>query len=194
MFQVRLARGHFAVAECIEPTSWSRSRAPSSASKRPVLELAANCRSSWPSSDCLSDVRRLMQHRVPFILAELGADHRPFMLHIYAAVAEKERRLIGDRAKTVLHAAEALGVGLRPARLLASGRPLRAPAPGRRGVMDAVIAELGERTQPSGMAGLVCIIAGRAGPFGRRALPPGALFCQSRTREDPGQGYCRAEK
>ena len=32
----------------------------------------------------------LMAQRVPFIVAELGADTDPFMLHIYAA--EKERR------------------------------------------------------------------------------------------------------
>ena len=36
----------------------------------------------------------LMAHRVPFIVAELGADADPFMLHIYAALAEKERALI----------------------------------------------------------------------------------------------------
>ena len=36
----------------------------------------------------------LMVHRVPFIVTELGADVDPFMLHIYAALAEKERRLI----------------------------------------------------------------------------------------------------
>ena len=35
----------------------------------------------------------LMAQRVPFIVAELGADADPFMLHIYAALAEKERRL-----------------------------------------------------------------------------------------------------
>ena len=39
----------------------------------------------------------LMAQRVPFIVAELGADADPFMLHLYAALAEKERRLISDR-------------------------------------------------------------------------------------------------
>jgi DNA invertase Pin-like site-specific DNA recombinase len=34
----------------------------------------------------------LMAQRVPFIVTELGADTDPFMLHIYAALAEKERR------------------------------------------------------------------------------------------------------
>src|SRR5688572_18378625 len=37
----------------------------------------------------------LLAQRVPFIVAELGADADPFMLHLYAALAEKERRLIG---------------------------------------------------------------------------------------------------
>ena len=31
----------------------------------------------------------LMVHRVPFIVAELGADVDPFMIHLYAALAEK---------------------------------------------------------------------------------------------------------
>ncbi len=38
----------------------------------------------------------LMARRVSFIVAELGPDIDPFMLHIYAAVAEKERRLISE--------------------------------------------------------------------------------------------------
>jgi DNA invertase Pin-like site-specific DNA recombinase len=36
----------------------------------------------------------LMTHRVPFIVAEVGADADPFILHLYAALAEKERHLI----------------------------------------------------------------------------------------------------
>ena len=36
----------------------------------------------------------LMVHRIPFIVAELGADIDPFMLHIDAALAQKERALI----------------------------------------------------------------------------------------------------
>ena len=49
----------------------------------------------------------LMVHKVPFIVTTLGADADPFMLHIYAAFAEKERRLISERTKE----------GLRQARL-----------------------------------------------------------------------------
>ena len=36
----------------------------------------------------------LMKSKVPFIVTELGADTDPFLLHIYAALAEKERALI----------------------------------------------------------------------------------------------------
>lgn len=54
----------------------------------------------------------LMAQRVPFIVAELGADADPFMLHLYAALAEKERRLISTRTKAALEAAKARGTKL----------------------------------------------------------------------------------
>ena len=54
----------------------------------------------------------LMASRVPFIAAELGADADPFMLHLYAALAEKERRMISARTKDALQAAKARGVKL----------------------------------------------------------------------------------
>src|SRR4051812_7770328 len=54
----------------------------------------------------------LMAHRVPFIVAELGADADPFMLHLYAALAEKERALISARTKAALAAKKAQGVKL----------------------------------------------------------------------------------
>jgi DNA invertase Pin-like site-specific DNA recombinase len=53
-----------------------------------------------------------MAQRVPFIVAELGADADPFMLHIYAALAEKERRLISARTKAALQTAKARGKAL----------------------------------------------------------------------------------
>jgi Resolvase, N terminal domain len=49
-------------------------------------------------------VAGLMAQRVPFIVGELGRDADPFMLHLYAALAEKERRLISERTKAALQA------------------------------------------------------------------------------------------
>lgn len=54
----------------------------------------------------------LMTKRVPFVVAALGPDVDPFMLHIYAAVAEKERAMISKRTKDALQAAKARGVRL----------------------------------------------------------------------------------
>lgn len=49
----------------------------------------------------------LMSHKTLFIVAELGANADPFMLHIYAALAEKERRVISQRTRDVLAAKKA---------------------------------------------------------------------------------------
>jgi DNA invertase Pin-like site-specific DNA recombinase len=57
-------------------------------------------------------VAGLMAQRVPFIVAELGADADPFMLHLFAALAEKERALISQRTKAALAAAKERGVAL----------------------------------------------------------------------------------
>ncbi|RLP22151.1 recombinase family protein [Mesorhizobium sp. YM1C-6-2] len=54
----------------------------------------------------------LMTRRVPFIVTELGADADPFMLHLYAALAEKERRLISERTRAALAARKATGATL----------------------------------------------------------------------------------
>jgi DNA invertase Pin-like site-specific DNA recombinase len=58
-----------------------------------------------------------MAQRVPFLVAELGPDVPPFLLHILASVAEQERRLISERTKAALAAARARGVMLGNPRL-----------------------------------------------------------------------------
>jgi DNA invertase Pin-like site-specific DNA recombinase len=53
-----------------------------------------------------------MAQRVPFIVAELGADADLFMSHLYAALAEKERRLISERTRSALATRKAQGARL----------------------------------------------------------------------------------
>jgi DNA invertase Pin-like site-specific DNA recombinase len=59
----------------------------------------------------------LMVQRVPFVVAELGPDIDPFILHIYAALAEKERAMISARTREALARARAKGVRLGNPRL-----------------------------------------------------------------------------
>ena len=65
----------------------------------------------------------LMAQRVPFVVCELGADADPFMLHLYAAFAERERKMISQRTKEALERAKARGVVLGK-----HGREVLAPA------------------------------------------------------------------
>jgi DNA invertase Pin-like site-specific DNA recombinase len=53
-----------------------------------------------------------MAHRVSFLVAELGPDVDPFILHLFAALAEKERAMISARTRDGLAAAKARGVKL----------------------------------------------------------------------------------
>jgi DNA invertase Pin-like site-specific DNA recombinase len=59
----------------------------------------------------------LMAERVQFIVAELGPDVDPFILHLFAALAEKERAMIATRTRDALQRAKARGVKLGGPRL-----------------------------------------------------------------------------
>jgi DNA invertase Pin-like site-specific DNA recombinase len=63
-------------------------------------------------------VAGLMAQRVP------GRDADPFMLHLYAALAEKERRLIAERTKAALAAKKATWIVLGNPRNLAKAGEL----------------------------------------------------------------------
>jgi DNA invertase Pin-like site-specific DNA recombinase len=90
--------------------------------RRPQLAQALNdarrrrCAVAVAKLDRLSRdvhfISGLMAHRVPFLVAELGPDVDPFILHLFAALAEKERTMISARTKAALAAAKARGVVL----------------------------------------------------------------------------------
>ncbi len=90
--------------------------------RRPVLAAALaearrlKCAVAVAKLDRLSRdvafVAGLMAHKVPFVVAELGSDVEPFVLHLYAALAEKERALISQRTKAALAAAKERGTVL----------------------------------------------------------------------------------
>ena len=82
----------------------------------------------------------LMAHKVPFVVAELGPNVDPFTLHIYAALAQQERRMIADRTRAGLAAAKAHGVKLGNPALAARNRDAAAE---RAESLRPIFAELG---------------------------------------------------
>ena len=84
--------------------------------KRSLTHAAAKCEVAVAKLDRLSRdvafISGLMAQRVPFIVTALGRNVDPFMLHIYAAMAQQERAMISRRTKEALAAAKARGVRL----------------------------------------------------------------------------------
>lgn len=90
----------------------------------------------------------LMRTRVPFVVTELGPDADPFMLHIYAALAEKEAKVISERTKHALAAAKARGTKL--------GNPNGAAHLKRLGNGSAVEAlKAGAKERAEGLSGII---------------------------------------
>jgi DNA invertase Pin-like site-specific DNA recombinase len=87
--------------------------------RRPQLAAALKHAKRHRASMCVAKLDRLsrdvalisslMAQRVPFIVAALGRNCDPFMLHIYAALAEQERRVISQRTRKSLAEAKARG-------------------------------------------------------------------------------------
>src|SRR6202161_1656892 len=51
----------------------------------------------------------LMEHKVHFVVAAFGKDCDAFTLHIYASVAEQERKMISERLKAAIAVARSKG-------------------------------------------------------------------------------------
>jgi DNA invertase Pin-like site-specific DNA recombinase len=68
----------------------------------------------------------LMEHKVHFMIAALGRDCDTFTLHIYASLAEQERKMISERTKAGLaRSKKQLGMGFRAKRSRAFRSRLR---------------------------------------------------------------------
>ena len=88
-------------------------------SDRPELEKALMARRKYKAKFVIAKLDRLsrnvhfisglMAQKVPFIVADLGTDADPFLLHLYAALSEKERALISTRTKAALAVKKAQG-------------------------------------------------------------------------------------
>ena len=95
--------------------------------RRPQLKAAMRAAKKQSASIVVAKLDRLsrdvhfisglMVHKVPFVTAELGTQADPFMLHIYAALAEQERRMISQRTRAALKAARERGVKLGSKRI-----------------------------------------------------------------------------
>lgn len=99
-----------------------------------------------------------MAQRVPFVVAELGADADPFMLHVYAALAEKERRLISERTSSALASKKAQGVALgNPRNLFEAGTLGRVTQQKDANQFASNIALIIRSIQAAGTIGMVAI-------------------------------------
>ena len=113
------AEGYAIAAEFVEVETGKGSNA---IERRPQLAAALaearrhGCAVAVSKLDRLSRdvhfISGLMVHRVPFVVTELGADVEPFMLHLLAAFAERERKVISERTVAALAAAKARGTVL----------------------------------------------------------------------------------
>jgi DNA invertase Pin-like site-specific DNA recombinase len=122
----REAIARFAAAEALEVAGEfievETGKGADALDKRPLLAAALRKAKQIKAPIVVSKLDRLsrdvhfisglMTKRVPFIVAALGKNVDPFMLHIYAALAEKERSMISERTRDALAKAKQRGVVL----------------------------------------------------------------------------------
>jgi DNA invertase Pin-like site-specific DNA recombinase len=99
----------------------------------------------------------LMAQRVPFVVAELGPEVDPFVLHLYAALAEKERAMISRRTKDALRAAKARGVVLGNPRLSEAREAAKASQRAAKAGHEANVRPIVEEIKRSGVVTLRAI-------------------------------------
>jgi DNA invertase Pin-like site-specific DNA recombinase len=152
----RAAIEQFAAREQMTITEWfsecqSGKRVSDTLAERPQLRAALEASKAAGATVLVSKLDRLsrdvhfisglMAHKVHFTVTELGRDVDPFMLHLFAALAEKERALISQRTKAALAALKSRGVTLgRPIGHKVAVRVHRAP------LSDAERALIAQRT------------------------------------------------
>lgn len=91
-----------------------------------------------------SFIMQLMETKLKFVVAELGEDVSPLMLHIHCVIAEHERKAIGARTKAGLQAKKRLNPDWKP------GNQKNLPEAGLKGAAATVkVADMfAERLRP----------------------------------------------
>jgi DNA invertase Pin-like site-specific DNA recombinase len=119
----REAIEQFAKAERFRVAEWvtevETGKGSNALSRRPKLTLALQSAKKLKAPVIVSKLDRLsrdvafisglMAERVPFLVTELGADVDPFVLHLYAALSQKERAMISTRTREALAALKRSG-------------------------------------------------------------------------------------
>ena len=114
--QFAMAEGYELIGEYVEIET---GKGADALERRPVLRVALAAARRAKAAIVVAKLDRLsrdvafisglMAQRVPFIVTALGANADPFMMHIYAAVAEQERKAISKRTTEALERAKAGG-------------------------------------------------------------------------------------
>jgi len=115
-------------------------------------------------------ISKLMAERVPFVVSELGPDVPSFMLHVVAAMAQEERRLISQRTREALAVRKAQGAKLGNRTNLAEAQALGAAVRAAKADRFALNLEpIIEQTRASGISTL----KGIADALNARGVPTG---------------------